>query len=185
MSELAWQILGESGSPLPLAELAELIYGAYNPQSAWAAWAQVEDGLYFLKEVAGVHTRSEPEVRDTKPPSAYPGSGKPSPGRISWSTPGREKSTPPATPATSARPKSWRSDAAEEEPPAQRAGAQRALRNRPRPAAGMGAAGIAQKPLPLPPGGLSRPARSGVARSARRNPPGPDRSAGLCHRRPR
>ena len=60
--ELAWQILGESLAPLPLAELAELIYGGYSPLSAWAAWAQVEDGLYFLKEAAGVRARSAAEV---------------------------------------------------------------------------------------------------------------------------
>jgi exoribonuclease II len=60
--ELAWQILGESQSPLPLDELAELIYGSYNPLSAWATWLQVEDGLYFQKEAAGVHARTQAEV---------------------------------------------------------------------------------------------------------------------------
>ena len=60
--ELAWQILGESSAPLPLAELAELIYGSFSPLSAWAAWAQVDDGLYFQKEAGGVRARPAAEV---------------------------------------------------------------------------------------------------------------------------
>jgi len=60
--ELAWQILGESSTPLPLAELAELIYGSYTPASAWATWMQVDDGLYFQKQADGVLARSAAEV---------------------------------------------------------------------------------------------------------------------------
>lgn len=60
--ELAWQILVESNTPLPLPELAELIYGSYNPASAWATWAQVEDGLYFQKNAQGVSARSAADV---------------------------------------------------------------------------------------------------------------------------
>ncbi len=60
--ELAWQILGDSQAPLPLPELAELIYGSYNPLSAWAAWVQVDDGLYFQKDAAGVRARTQAEV---------------------------------------------------------------------------------------------------------------------------
>jgi exoribonuclease-2 len=60
--ELAWQILGESNAPLPLPELADLIYGSYNPASAWAAWAQVDDGVYFQKSADGVLARSAAEV---------------------------------------------------------------------------------------------------------------------------
>ena len=41
----AWELL--SGSATTLAELAELIYGAYSPATAWAAWQLVADGLYF------------------------------------------------------------------------------------------------------------------------------------------
>ena len=41
----AWELL--SGDTTSLAELAELVYGAYTPASAWAAWQLVSDGLYF------------------------------------------------------------------------------------------------------------------------------------------
>jgi len=60
--ELAWQILSESNTPLPLAELAELIYGVFNPLSAWATWVQVDDGLYFQMQAAGVTARTAAEV---------------------------------------------------------------------------------------------------------------------------
>jgi exoribonuclease-2 len=41
----AWELL--SGDTTNLVELAELVYGAYTPASAWAAWQLVSDGLYF------------------------------------------------------------------------------------------------------------------------------------------
>lgn len=41
----AWEIL--SGDETSLPELAELAYGEYSPATAWAAWQQVLDGLYF------------------------------------------------------------------------------------------------------------------------------------------
>jgi exoribonuclease-2 len=43
--ETAWEILAESTTSL--ADLTELIYGAYTPATAWAAWELVADGLYF------------------------------------------------------------------------------------------------------------------------------------------
>jgi exoribonuclease-2 len=43
--ETAWEIL--AGGTTSLAELAELVYGAYTPATAWAAWGLVADGLYF------------------------------------------------------------------------------------------------------------------------------------------
>jgi exoribonuclease-2 len=43
--QAAWEIL--AGGTTDLAELAELIYGAYTPATAWAAWELVADGLYF------------------------------------------------------------------------------------------------------------------------------------------
>jgi len=42
---VAWEVLAGSQTTLP--ELAELIYGAYTPTTAWAAWQLVADGLYF------------------------------------------------------------------------------------------------------------------------------------------
>lgn len=43
--QLAWELL--AGGQTTLAELAELIYGAFSPATAWAAWQLVADGLYF------------------------------------------------------------------------------------------------------------------------------------------
>jgi exoribonuclease-2 len=43
--ETAWELLAEDTTSL--ADLAELIYGAYTPATAWAAWELVADGLYF------------------------------------------------------------------------------------------------------------------------------------------
>jgi exoribonuclease-2 len=56
----AWEIL--AGGTLDLAELAELIYGAYTPSSAWAAWQLVNDGLYFRGSPEEVLARSPQEV---------------------------------------------------------------------------------------------------------------------------
>ncbi|MFZ4663486.1 MAG: ribonuclease catalytic domain-containing protein [Caldilineaceae bacterium] len=44
----AWELL--AGATTAVAELAELAFGSYTPQSAWAAWQLVEDGLYFSGE---------------------------------------------------------------------------------------------------------------------------------------
>jgi exoribonuclease-2 len=60
--ELGWQILLEGGMPLTLAELAELIYGVYNPASAWATWRWVDDGLYFQGGPEAISARTQPEV---------------------------------------------------------------------------------------------------------------------------
>ncbi len=43
--KVAWELL--AGERTTLGELAELAYGDSTPQSAWAAWQLVEDGLYF------------------------------------------------------------------------------------------------------------------------------------------
>jgi exoribonuclease II len=43
--EAAWEIL--AGSTTTLRELADLIYGAFTPATAWAAWQQVAEGLCF------------------------------------------------------------------------------------------------------------------------------------------
>jgi exoribonuclease-2 len=46
----AWELLEASGaSPaaLTLKELAELVYGDYTPQSAWAAYGLLREGVYF------------------------------------------------------------------------------------------------------------------------------------------
>ena len=58
--ETAWEIL--SGSAVPLADLAELIYGAYTPATAWATWQLVADGLYFRGTTTEVEARHPEEV---------------------------------------------------------------------------------------------------------------------------
>ncbi len=35
------------GEPVPLSDLAELLYGEFTPQSTWSSWMLVVDGLYF------------------------------------------------------------------------------------------------------------------------------------------
>ena len=41
----AWELL--CGESVPLADLAELLYGEYTPATAWSSWQLVADGLYF------------------------------------------------------------------------------------------------------------------------------------------
>ena len=41
----AWELL--AGEESTLSEVAELVYDAFTPATAWATWQHVEDGLYF------------------------------------------------------------------------------------------------------------------------------------------
>lgn len=54
--QTAWELL--EGSTTTLAELAELAYEEFTPQTAWALWEMVADGLYFSggPEAIEVHT---------------------------------------------------------------------------------------------------------------------------------
>lgn len=56
----AWELL--LGTTVPLSELAELAYGAFTPETAWAAWLQVKDGLRFSGTPAAITAKSEAEV---------------------------------------------------------------------------------------------------------------------------
>lgn len=58
----AWELL--EGSETNLRELAELMFDELSPATAWAAWQQVADGLYFdgTPEVVRVRTRDEVKV---------------------------------------------------------------------------------------------------------------------------
>lgn len=58
--KVAWELL--AGSTTSLAELAELIYDAYTPATAWATWQLVDDGLYFRGTPAEVTAVSAAEV---------------------------------------------------------------------------------------------------------------------------
>lgn len=44
-AEAACELL--EGNPTTLAELADLVYGAYTPATAWATWRLLDEGLYF------------------------------------------------------------------------------------------------------------------------------------------
>jgi exoribonuclease II len=46
--ETAWELL--AGGETNLEELSELVYGEFTPESAWAAWGIVNEGLYFRGE---------------------------------------------------------------------------------------------------------------------------------------
>jgi len=56
----AWELL--SGGITHLQELAELIYGDFTPATAWAAWRQVTEGLYFQGTPGEVTARSPEQV---------------------------------------------------------------------------------------------------------------------------
>jgi exoribonuclease-2 len=58
--QTAWEIL--AGDSTTLAELAELVYGAYTPSTAWAAWQLVDEGLYFRGEPDAIEARLPDEV---------------------------------------------------------------------------------------------------------------------------
>ncbi len=54
--QTAWELL--AGSQTTLTELAELAFGAYTPQTAWATWQLLADGLLFsgAPEAITAHT---------------------------------------------------------------------------------------------------------------------------------
>ncbi len=58
--QTAWEVLAGTQTTLP--ELAELIYGAYTPATAWAAWQLMADGLYFRGSPDEVTVRTPAEV---------------------------------------------------------------------------------------------------------------------------
>lgn len=58
--EVAWEIL--AGENTSLAELAELVYGAYTPVTAWAAWQLVDEGLYFRGNPEEIEARLPEDV---------------------------------------------------------------------------------------------------------------------------
>ncbi len=58
--ETAWELL--AGSTTSLAELAELAYGVYTPDTAWDAWQVVADGLHFRGTPDEVEARTPEEV---------------------------------------------------------------------------------------------------------------------------
>jgi len=55
-----WELLAGSETNLP--ELAELIYGRYAPDTAWAAWQLVADGLLFEGTPERITARTSEQV---------------------------------------------------------------------------------------------------------------------------
>ena len=55
--EEGWELLYLEENGFDLATLAELLFAEYTPQSAWAAWQLVADGLYFAGTPQQIHAR--------------------------------------------------------------------------------------------------------------------------------
>ena len=53
--EEVWELIEDE--PVPLAELAELLFGEFTPASAWGTWELLADGLYFEGEPASIRAR--------------------------------------------------------------------------------------------------------------------------------
>ena len=58
--EAAWELL--AGATTSVAELAELAFEEYTPNTAWAAWQLVEDGLYFSGEPEAITVHDAAKV---------------------------------------------------------------------------------------------------------------------------
>jgi len=58
----AWELVESGGIPVNLQELAELAYGEFTPQSAWAARLLLAEGLYFTGTADAVNARTAAEV---------------------------------------------------------------------------------------------------------------------------
>ncbi len=57
----AWELL--QGETVPLADMAELVFGDFTPAAAWSAWELVTDGLYFTGTPEAVTARGPDEVK--------------------------------------------------------------------------------------------------------------------------
>lgn len=60
----AWELL--TGESTTISELAELVFGEYNPSTAWASWQLVLDGLYFKGEPQNLSVCTVEEVENEK-----------------------------------------------------------------------------------------------------------------------
>ena len=61
--QLAWQLLADDPqSGHDLAELSELIYGTFTPNTAWKTWELVNDGLYFHGSPGEIFAHTPAEV---------------------------------------------------------------------------------------------------------------------------
>jgi len=62
----AWELIESGGVAVSLRELAELAYGEFTPQSAWAARLLLAEGLYFTGTIDAVTARSAADVREAE-----------------------------------------------------------------------------------------------------------------------
>ncbi|MFO7538404.1 MAG: RNB domain-containing ribonuclease [Chloroflexota bacterium] len=56
----AWELL--TGTTTTLADLSDLAYGEFTPQTAWALWQMVTDGLYFSGEPDAIRVHTAESV---------------------------------------------------------------------------------------------------------------------------
>ena len=57
-----WELLLDGGEPVPLKDLAALVFGEYIPSSAYAAYCLLRDGLYFSGTPSAVVPKNREEV---------------------------------------------------------------------------------------------------------------------------
>jgi exoribonuclease-2 len=62
--DTAWELLAGETTTLP--QLAELIFSAYTPATAWDTWQLLEDGLYFRGTIDRIEVRLPDEVAHTR-----------------------------------------------------------------------------------------------------------------------
>jgi exoribonuclease-2 len=60
--ESSWELL--EGSSVSLKEFAELVYGEYSPQSAWAVFLLLKDGLYFSGTISEIKPKDKQQIED-------------------------------------------------------------------------------------------------------------------------
>lgn len=58
--EEAWELL--EGEEAALADLSELLFDEFTPESAWAAWQTVFDGVYFEGKPQRITTRNRQQI---------------------------------------------------------------------------------------------------------------------------
>ena len=62
--EEAWELL--EGETVPLADLAEFLFGDYSPATAWGAWEVLQDGLYFEGDIGKIRRRGAQAIADER-----------------------------------------------------------------------------------------------------------------------
>ena len=78
----AWELLLETENAVSLKELAELVYGIFNPKTAWAAYELLREELYFtgnisslaarpLKTVEGFEKKREEKQKEIEEKAAF------------------------------------------------------------------------------------------------------------------